>query len=514
MRTNELLNELEQNTIDSFTQVERAGGTVPQETTLKNLPEAIGTIPQPMPDVPLYGKVGYYPWAQTREISGDMVEIGDVDENKLDEFLDTYPPMDDMTEFMYEQDWESEDPESNYVWRYSWEEGELKIQPEDFASTTGINATVEEGADWAVVMIEKSYTVDTAADLLYAEFESEQAFVDAGWPVEGGGGNKDQYVLTVGEAQVYNEAIKSYVFGSEVSEFPDNFLYNTGMLDAVDATGATITRVGKNFLYSSHFNSPIDMSHCVSIGNNFLCNCRNFNQPLDVSSATIGENFMWHCDVFNSQLTLPPDMTETPNTFMCYCGAYNQPLALPSTLTKIGDRFLNGCSVFNQPLTIPSGVTTIGFSFLTECRQFNQPLTVPNGVATIGINFLSPCSSFNQPLTLPSSMDSIGSYFMGGCTSFNQDLTMPSGIKLATGRYSWTLYGLDSMVSTITIPDVYTVNNIYNDPEQFLTVSSSSVPGYTQGIKVKVPASVVSTFRSKAPNRASSPYRKVIVSAI
>lgn len=511
MKIDQILDRMDEGIEDAYSIIEEKGGTPGQG--LSELATAIGTIPEPIPDVPLYGKVGYYPWSQRRDISGEMVEIQSVDDAKLDEFLATYPPRDGMTEFMYEQDWESEDPESNYVWRYSWEEGELKIQPEDFASTTGINAIVEEGADWASVMIDEYYDVDTTADLLYAEFESEQALIDAGWPVEGGG-NMDQYVLTVGEAQVYNEAIKSYVFGSEVSEFPDNFLYHTGMLDGVDATGATITRVGNNFLHNSNFNSPIDMSHCVSIGNNFLSDCQNFNQPLDVSSATIGEYFLGHCDGFNSQVTLPPDMTEVPNTFMCYCGAYNQPLALPSTLTKIGNRFLDTCLVFNQPLTIPSGVTTIGSQFLTDCKQFNQPLTIPNGVATIGIYFLNGCSSFNQPLTFPSSMNSVGAYFMGGCASFNQDLTLPSGIKLSTSRYSWNLYGLDSMVSTITIPDVYTVNNIYNDPEQFLTVSSSSVPGYTQGIKVKVPASVVSTFRNKAPNRASSPYRKVIVSAI
>lgn len=429
MKIQQILDKMDQDVTGAYTVVEEKGGEVPQEATLKNLPEAIGTIPQPMPDVPLYGKVGYYPWSQARDISGDMVEIGDVDENKLDEFLDTYPS-DGALEFRYEQDWESEDPESNYVWWWFWQEGELKIQPEDFASTTGINATVEEGADGASIMIEESYTVDTSAELLTTEFSSLQQFQDfSGWSESHG--TPPYYVRTVGDSQVLNDSVYSIVVGREITSIPNYFIAYDKNLAEFDLSGAVVTSIGKGFLY----------------------NCQNFNNPLALDNVeTIGSAFLHGCRMFNQELNIP-------------------------ACESIGDEFLYSCQAFNQPLDLRK-VTTIGTSFLEASSGFNSPIQL-QALQSVGVYFLYSCSSFNQPITVPATLNRMGTYFMHRC---------------------------DSMTSAITCNCPGTVVPIDN---YTLSTFDTSAPIYSTGATLTGP--YASAWKSRLPDRNSSPYRKLKV---
>ena len=454
MKTNDLLNQLSQNISDSYDIIETGGGTMPLDRVTWNLPDAIRTIPEPIPDVPLYGKVEYYPWSQARNVSGDMVEIGDVDEDKLEEFLATYPPMDDMTEFMYEQDWESEDPESNYVWRYFWEEGELKIQPEDFTSTTGIQATLEEGADWASITIEKSYIVDTSAELLTAEFSSLQQFQDFN-----GGSESDilyYYVKTVGDSEVLNQSVYSIVIGREITSIPNYFITYDENLAEFDLSGAVVTSIGKGFLYSCHkFNRPLALDNVETIGSEFLSSCQAFNQPIDVTA-----------------------FSEIPGQFLNYCSSFNQPLDF-SNVTTIGNDVLYACSAFNQPLDLRK-VTTIGISFLGTSSSFNSPIQL-QALQSVGEYFLYSCSSFNQPITVPSTLNSMGTHFMDSC---------------------------DSMTSAITCNCPGTVVPI-ND--YTLSTFSTSAPIYSTGATLT--GQYASAWKSRLPDRNTEPYRKLIVAS-
>lgn len=467
------ISKLSEDLTEAYAAVVDKGGTAPQDASLANLAAAIETVPGPEPptpptppvgDIP-YGKVGYYPWTSEWWASGDMCEVESINQAKLTAFFEEHPPMDAWIDLDYEPEYDEEwQPVGPGKWRY-WASGEdMQFTTEELKTQMGITVTLEDELEWAMLMIEKSYNVDTTANLLYAEFGSEQALLDAGWPNDEIGGDFEHYVLTVGNAQVYNQAIKSYVFGSEVSEFPDYFLAYSYLMDTVDASGATITSVGGQFLGYSKFNSPIDMSHCTSIGRGFLLGNFEFNQPLDVSSATeMGGNFLMDCQKFNSALTLNPDLT----------GALD--------------------------------------NFLYECYSFNQPLDIPTGITSIGSNFLYRCSAFNQPLTIPSGVTSIASYFMYYCRSFNQDLTIPENTVFLYSGGSYQLYGLEQMTSTVTL-STFTISKLGNNPESFLSVGSSSAPAYTQGIKVKIPSESASTFRSKVPDRTlSSPYRKLLL---
>ena len=482
------ISKLSEDLTEAYAAVVDKGGTAPQDASLANLAAAIETVPGPEPPTPPvgdnpYGKVGYYPWTSTRDISGDMVEIGNVDEDKLDEFLDTYPSMDGMSEFMYQQDWESEDPESNYVWLWYWQEGELKIQPEDFASTTGIQATLEEGTDWAYIRIETMYEVDTEAELLYAEFSSEQNLRNAGWMQDDMGTG---YVVKVGNTKVYNQAIKSYEFGSEVGSFPDYFLYGSHSLDTVDASNATITSIGALFLGDCYlFDSPLDLSHCTTIGYCFLQSCGYFNQPLDLSSCeTIGY------------------------AFLSDCVSFDQPLDV-SNVTNLGDSFLAGCQAFNSRLTLDSSMTTMPSSFLSGCSSFNQPIDTSR-MTVISTGFLSGCTSFNQPLSL-ASLTKLGGFFLYECHSFNQDITVPATAVEMVDLYGdrWLRFMMDCRSMTSTVTWNSTVLPIKSDNGSLATTSSTS-PVYQTGVRVV--GDGATRAKSLWPNHgySSGYYRKLL----
>lgn len=519
MKIDQILDRIDEGIEDAYSVVEEKGGTPGQG--LSGLASAIGTIPQPMPDVPLYGKVGYYPWSQAWDISGDMVEIGDVDENKLDEFLDTYPS-DGMSEFRYEQDWESEDPESNYVWWWNWQEGELKIQPEDFASTTGINATVEEGADMASIMIEKSYTVDTSAELLTTEFSSLQQFQDfSGWSESHG--TPSYYVRTVGDSQVLNDSVYSIVVGREITSIPNYFIAYDENLAEFDLSGAVVTSIGKGFLYNcQNFNNPLALDNVETIGSAFLHGCRMFNQELNIPACeSIGDAFLYSCQAFNQPIDVTA-FSEIPRQFLSYCSSFNQPINLTGK-TTLPEYFLYYCQQFNQPLDTSSvttiedsalryitafnypldfsNVTTIGSEVLYACSAFNQPLDLRK-VTTIGASFLGTSSSFNSPIQLQA-LQSVGVYFLYSCSSFNQPITVPATLN-RMGTYF--MHRCDSMTSAITCNCPGTVVPI---DDYTLSTFSTSAPIYSTGATLTGP--YASAWKSKLPDRNSSPYRKLKV---
>lgn len=368
MRTNELLNELEQNTIDSFTQVGKAGGTIPQETTLKNLPEAIGTIPQAQ--YPEYGRVAYYPTRIGYEASGSDVTINSVNETKLTEFLTLYPPYDtSYIDFMFEPEW---DPETGQPipgtgsWRYYWKDGDLEIAQADFASTTGIDCTITSQYGYGQVRVSQTTVADTEADLLYAEFASVEQF-RAYTP------NATTYTGTIGEATVQANCIKEVQVGTEITSLPNYFMAYTSILDTIDFSQSHITSIGNYFLsYAINFNQPINLPECSSIGTYFLQNAKSFNQTVSL-----------------------PNVTTIPNYFLRYCPSFNQPISLTG-VTTIGTDFLGEATSFNKSFTIPATVSSIGNNFLRNCNAMIGTVTIETpatAVQTPSTNFYTLSST-------------------------------------------------------------------------------------------------------------------------
>lgn len=465
MRTNELLNELEQNTIDSFTQVERAGGTIPQETTLKNLPEAIRSIPEPIPDIPLYGRVGHYPYNMEYSPSGEGVEIISMDQAKFTQFIEVNPPMDPgHIEFQFYCDYDpstGEPDPSTGIWEYWGDSGEsLEISQGEFASTTGITCAPTEG--WGYLMVEQDAVPDTTAPLLTSEFTSAEQF--AAFDTISGSG-------MVGEDTVYRSCIKSVVVGSEITAIPNNFMYGANLLDTVDMSGAPVTTIGYSFLWACEaFNQPLDLSRVTSIGSSFLYECHAFNQPLDLSSAqTIGSIFLHNCKSFNSNIAL-------------------------GNISQIPVDFLSGCESFNKPITIPSSATSIGYSFLAECVSFNQDLTIPATIASVGTDFMKYCNSMTKTITFECPATVIASSTRRMMVSAHSitDAAYTTGIHFA-GPYAEQWYRALGNISSYDAS-----RNIvgFTNPTNYVVLNSQGILEITTS-DVAALCNTVSTMRQK-----------------
>lgn len=298
----------------------------------------------------------------------------------------------------------------------------------------------------------------------------------------------------------------------------------------------------------------------TSIGSYFLGSCKMFNQSLVFSNnlTSMGDNFLYNCDIFNQIITLPDTLQATPTSFLYGCTSFNQPLSLPNTLTNIRSNFLYNCTRFNQPLNLPIGLTTIQTGFLYGCSAFNQPLSLPDTVATIGsansatTGFMSNCTRFNQTLKLPLGLKTIPGYFLYGCSRFNNEIIFGDAL---IGIDTNFLYGATAFNHSLDLPDTLVQINAgflqncsnYTQPlslpstltnvgdsfmfncnnftgpiniqatdttfsgsgNNVLGTSTNTALMYTTGVALTGVGA--EDWKTKLPDRTSSPYRKLIV---
>lgn len=488
MRTNELLNELEQNTIDSFTQVERAGGTIPQETTLKNLPEAIGTIPQSTPDDPVttYGAVMYYSgttadWTVVQQQSCTVTVTNA-------ETFSTWVKQQGLGSDISFETW------NGYEWQVMKDMEIIRLYD---LSSIGLQVGLQS-PDWAMFEMRLDAIIDKTQPVVAYTLASS---AELGMLADSLHSLKTWYNFS--NVDIYAGAIVRFVFGTSTPTLPD-YLLNGTSVESVSPIPDNITSLPNGFLRRCQsFNTPIEgLGHITTIGSFVLEGCWSFNQPLDLSSVTtVGTNFMYNCSKYNLDTSLPA-CTNIGNGFMSYCAKFNCPLDI-SAATVIGSDFLHNCTRFNQPITL-GNITKINDGFLRSCEMFNQQFAIPSTVTEIGKIFLFKCSSFNQPVTIPNTVTKIGDSFLSGCSSFNQPLTIPSTTSVGPSP----LYNCDAMVSTVTwdgkVPSK-------TDSSAFAT-SNPNAPSYTTGITIA--GAKKQEIKALYPDSATARcYRKLIVAS-
>ena len=233
-------------------------------------------------------------------------------------------------------------------------------------------------------------------------------------------------------------------------------VYSEAVLSVI--VGDTITSLPDNFLRNCYRIKGIRIpSSVTTIGNH----CLRYNvdlvyQPLNLANVTtIGGYFMYHCTHFNGKLTL-------------------------TNLTSVGQEFLDTCWQFNQPISAPA-LTTIGNYFMQECHIFNSSLSIP-AATSIGTYFMYKCLKFDKNLTIPATVASIGTYFMYECQSMKSTLTV-------------------NCAATVASTSTYT-----------LATTSSTAVCYTTGITLG--GNYSTEWKSRFPDRTSSPYRKTIDAAL
>lgn len=336
MKTNDLLNELNQNVSDAYDVIEAGGGAMPSDRITWNLANAIRTLPDISGNK--YGKVGYYPTTEGYEFraEGEGLQIGNVDETKFAQFLQENPPGDpNWIDFSYEQDYDPEtgEPTGEYVWRYGGEATELSIPAEGFTATTGIEVTIAEDTDWGEIMVQREVVVHTDAPLLYGKFSSQEEFNSfAGW----------QESATINGKTVVKKAVASIETGSMIATIPKQF----------------VTSYFTNLTHIDLSNSPI-----TTMEDDCIQQLPNYDEEFVIPSGVtvLPKNFLYNCSKFNHPVIFPEGLTTINQNAMCSLTSFNQNVTLPSTLKTITAPFMQYCNNMTSTIDFgklkPSGVT-------------------------------------------------------------------------------------------------------------------------------------------------------------
>ena len=158
--------------------------------------------------------------------------------------------------------------------------------------------------------------------------------------------------------------------------------------------------------------------------------------------------------------------------------------------------------------TLAQSLSTIDAGFFIGSSMLKTMYNLPDSVTSIGASFLSGCQNFNSYFEIPSNA-TIGSGFLSGCTSFNQPITIPSGVTLSTAADYNFMYDCYSMTSTVTVNVPATAIGASN---YILSTSNSYAKCYTQGILIE--GNYKTEWKTKLPNRTTSPYRKFLPYAV
>lgn len=223
---------------------------------------------------------------------------------------------------------------------------------------------------------------------------------------------------------------------------------------------------------------------------------------IEINSIEINKDWI-------KEVTVGDGVEYLPDQF-CYACNYMTSANLPSSVHYIGGNVFNGCIALNSPLNLQN-VRYIGPSFLQNCSAFNQPISLPK-VDEIGDYFLLGCSSFNSEITLNNDMLTIGSRFMQGCSSFAQSFTIPSGLLssnvLTKNPGERFMHNCNSFVGPLVCNAPVNSSKIPTDKYALATTSATAAM-YTTGVTLT--GTYATQWKAALPDKASSPYRKLIV---
>ena len=173
-------------------------------------------------------------------------------------------------------------------------------------------------------------------------------------------------------------------------------------------------------------------------------------------------------------------------------------VALGTYATYADAYFLYNCTL----LTTITGVENLIFvnvSFLSGCENLNCALNFER-LYSMGANFMSGCKAFNTQILLPEA-HTIGQRFMSGCIAFAQPFTFNSNITSGSSYIMSDCTHLTSLV--INCNPTALTESVYS-----FSTTDVNAPAYTTGVTIS--GTYASDFKTRFPNRDTSPYRKLI----
>lgn len=208
----------------------------------------------------------------------------------------------------------------------------------------------------------------------------------------------------------------------------------------------------------------------IQNANELFTLCDNNGGPAFINNVSIPFNNIKEVELGEAAILLPD--------YFLYGATGLRSIKGEGNLRQVGHYFLSNAQ-FSFALNF-ANLEAVGNYFMSNCTSFNSSLSFPKLVTT-GNYFLNQLTSFAQPITMPSTLSAMGNYFMYRCNNF----TGPLNCEGPTNP-----------------------NRITTQAQSFGTNLSSAIM-YTTGITLTGP--YASDYKSKLPDRTSSPFRKLIL---
>lgn len=234
-----------------------------------------------------------------------------------------------------------------------------------------------------------------------------------------------------------------------------------------------------------------------------LCSQGGYLSLMHVNNVSFRKNQL-------KEITIADGVRFIPDYF-CYTCQNLTTVNLPSSIVYIGSNFCDTTGLSNK--LILDSVVYVGTNFLSNSsRAYIEDIELPK-VEYIGSNFLYNNYNFNGNVILNDDCRIIKGSFMVNCWNFTKPFAIPSGLESLGdgGDVNPGQYFMNNC-RAFTGPLVcnsYVFGSGANSDNNTLSTTNNTVAMYTTGVTLTGP--YASNWKSFFPNRASSPYRKLII---
>ena len=232
-------------------------------------------------------------------------------------------------------------------------------------------------------------------------------------------------------------------------------------------------------------------------------------------AATTGISYDWvePYGQINCTRTVTVDTTSTPQSLTLSSstdyngltdtqhGYYDDDYMVNLSGTSIYVGSVKKVTIGQDATMIPTGFCRY-FSRLTEVVLFKTC-----NITKISSDAFMCCTALNSPIIIPAKTTQVGNGFLYGCTSFNSPVTLAGNAAIS---YSF-MHGCDSMTSTVNVGSNPIPSLTGYWLQTYLSSDTSNAPMYTTGVTLA--GANAAAWKEALPDRASSPYRKLILAS-
>lgn len=229
-----------------------------------------------------------------------------------------------------------------------------------------------------------------------------------------------------------------------VTSIGDNFGKGYPNLKSISADEHLIS-IGNNFLSECKSLIDVKLPGIVEVGDNFLDYCDSITEVTFNKLVKFGKCFMKMCNSLTSVII--PKVTECPHHNFLY-GLKNLKYVDVSSMVTVHTNFVREC--FNLETIICPNIQNVGCYFLFYDTSLKS-ISLPN-LINMGRHFMSGCSSLTT-FVIPNSVTFIRDYFLNNCTNL-KTITISNNVDTIGDSFLLNCKGLKDLEIRSPLVDI------------------------------------------------------------